>query len=417
MTEQSSVQSLAVVGGGAAGFFAGVNAARMHPNMDVTIFEKSREVMSKVRISGGGRCNVTHHCFDPEILSKAYPRGARELRWAFEQFQAKDTVRWFEDRGVKLKTENDGRMFPITDDSATVITCLKEEAKKYGVTVRTKTKVDAIKPVDNKEPAYQLDIRDEHSELFDAVVIACGGSNRPKTYSWLTDLGHSIVQPVPSLFTFNFREKIFKDLAGISVEKGAVAVEGTSFRHTGPILITHWGLSGPAVLKTSAWAARYLYEEEYRFPIKINWVYPKDERQTRKTLKQLREDNKRKTTGKQDQFSIPSRLWNRFLQLAEISSDIRWAELSNKHIHELAQQLSSATYEIQGKTTYKEEFVTSGGIPLGEVNMGTMESKLLPNVYFAGEVLNIDGITGGYNFQSAWTTGWIAAQHIGGNQS
>lgn len=413
MAQTSSEQTLAIVGGGAAGFFAGVNAARVHPELKVTIFEKSREVMSKVRISGGGRCNVTHHCFDPELLSKAYPRGSRKLRWAFEQFHAEDTVHWFEERGVELKTEADGRMFPVTDESETIISCLKEEAEKHGVTIRTETRVDAIETIDSREdPLYQLDIREGDSETFNAIVIASGGSNRRKTYSWLMDLGHSIVQPVPSLFTFNFRNKIFKDLAGISVKNGSVSIEGTSFQHTGPILITHWGLSGPAVLKTSAWAARYLFDKEYRFTIKVNWIYPKDEQQARTILKQLRKENKRKTAGKQDKFLIPNRLWKRFLQLADISPDIRWAELSNKHIHELAQQLSSATYEIQGKTTYKEEFVTSGGIPLDEVNMGTMESKRLTNIYFAGEVLNIDGITGGYNFQSAWTTGWIAAQNI-----
>lgn len=409
MTETTSRSSLAVVGGGAAGFFAGVNAARLHSGLDITIFEKSREVLSKVRISGGGRCNVTHHCFDPEVMSKAYPRGSRELRWAFEQFQARDTVRWFEERGVTLKTESDGRMFPITDDSATVINCLKEEAEKYGVRIRTKTRVNGI---EQKESGYELRINNEDFESFDTVIIACGGSNRRETYEWLTELGHNIVSPVPSLFTFNFREKNLKDLAGISVKKGAVSIEGTSYRHTGPILITHWGLSGPAVLKTSAWAARYLHDQEYRFTIRVNWVHPNNEQQTRKILKQLRKDNRRKTARKQDRFAIPNRLWERFLQFADISPELRWAELSNENIHKLTRQLNSANYDIQGKTTYKEEFVTSGGIPLSEVNMGTMESKQCPDLYFAGEVLNIDGITGGYNFQSAWTTGWIAAQNI-----
>lgn len=401
---------MAVIGGGAAGFFAGVNAARLLPGLKVTIFERSREVMSKVRISGGGRCNVTHHCFDPEILSEAYPRGSRELRWAFEQFQASDTVSWFRERGVELKTEADGRMFPVTDDSATVIDCLKREARRYNVSVQTQTRVDAIET--EGDGKYRLAIRGGKYSSCDTVIIATGGSNRLSTYDWLKELGHSIEKPVPSLFTFNFRNKVFKDLAGISVDKVSVAIDGTSFQHSGPVLITHWGLSGPAVLKTSAWAARYLHDLEYRFTIRVNWLHSKDEQQVRETLDRLRSENARKTVSRQNTFPIPNRLWERLLELSDISPKRRWAELSNQQMHELAQQLTAASYDIQGKTTYKEEFVTCGGIPLREVNTGTMESKICPNLYFAGEVLDIDGITGGFNFQSAWTTGWIAAQSI-----
>ena len=301
-------------------------------------------------------------------------------------------------------------MFPTTDDSATIINCLKEEAEEHGVTVRTKTRVEAIHPRDSGD--YDLSIRGEETKTFDAVVIATGGSNRRTNYEWLEELGHTIVEPVPSLFTFNFKEKIFDDLSGISVEKCSVAIDGTSYQHEGPILITHWGLSAPAVLKTSSWAARYLHNQDYNFTIEVNWLHPKHESEVRETLDELRRHNARKTAAKQDQFAIPNRLWKRFLQLTDIATDKRWAELSNKEIHELAQQLTTARYEIRGKTTYKEEFVTSGGIPLSEVDMGTMESKKCPNLFFAGEVLNIDGITGGYNFQSAWTTGWIAAQNI-----
>ncbi|HET6528652.1 MAG TPA: NAD(P)/FAD-dependent oxidoreductase [Balneolaceae bacterium] len=410
MKSKGSGKTLGVIGGGAAGFFAAVNAARLHPPWHVIIFEKSREVLSKVRISGGGRCNVTHHCFDPEILSMAYPRGARELRWAFEQFQAEDTVQWFNERGVELKAESDGRMFPVTDDSSTIINCLKKEAKKYGVEIRTKTRVDAI---ERNNAQYQLSLRNGKEITCDAVVIAAGGSNRAGNYNWIKELNHSVVDPVPSLFTFNFRDKIFKDLAGISVKKASVSIEGTNFEHTGPMLITHWGLSGPAVLKTSSWAARYLFDQEYRFTIRVNWLHPKNEQQIREILSKLREKNARKMVSNQDELPIPNRLWKRFLKLANVSEKTRWAELSNKEIHHLSKELTNASYEIQGKTTYKEEFVTSGGIPLNEVNMGTMESKTCPNLYFAGEVLNIDGITGGYNFQSAWTTGWIATQNIG----
>ena len=410
MSNSKNPENLAVIGGGAAGFFAGVNAARINPQLDVTIFERSREVMSKVRISGGGRCNVTHHCFDAEMLSRTYPRGSKQLRWAFEQFQAKDTVNWFEKRGIELKTENDGRMFPVTDDSATIINCLKQEAKKYNVKVKTRTRVEEISPTNDGR--YQLAIQSADPEIFDSVVIATGGTNRKKNYQWLKNIKHSIVEPVPSLFTFNFKEHVFEDLEGISVSNCSVAVKDTSFQHQGPILITHWGLSGPAVLKTSAWAARYLHNQNYHFEIKVNWLHPKNTNEVRTKLKSLRDNNAKKIVRKQDNFELPNRLWERFLELSDINAEKRWAELSNQQIHKLSKKLTAGTYQIEGKTTYKEEFVTSGGIPLDEVNMGTMESKKSPKVYYAGEVLNIDGITGGYNFQSAWTTGWIAAQNI-----
>src|SRR5699024_3260731 len=366
-----SKKILAVVGGGAAGFFAGVNAARLYPNLRVVIFERGREVLSKVRISGGGRCNVTHHSYDPELFSKAYPRGRKELRWAFEQFQARDTVAWFQERRIELKAESDGRIFPVTDDSSTIINCLKSEAQKHDVEVRTKTRVETISP--NADGRYLLNIRRQEPLTADAVVIATGGSNRSSTYDWLRDLGHTIIKPVPSLFTFNFRDKIFEDLAGISVKEASVSIEGTNFQHSCPVLITHWGLSGPAVLKTSAWAARYLYDQEYRFVIKVNWLHPLNEQQVRSRLNELRESNARKQVDKQDRFPLPNRLWKRLLKLTETDSQKRWAELSNKQIHLLTQGLANARYDIQGKTTYKDEFVTSGGIPLNEVNMGTME--------------------------------------------
>lgn len=410
MTDIKNRKKLVVIGGGAAGFFAAVNTARLSTHWSVTLLEKSREVLSKVRISGGGRCNVTHHCFDPEIMSKAYPRGSRELRWAFERFQAEDTVKWFTERGVKLKTEEDGRMFPVTDDSATIINCLKREAETQGVEVLTKTKAEAVNIRGNSK--YEVTVKHKNPIECDAVLVASGGSNRESTYEWLHDLGHATVKPVPSLFTLNFRNKIFEDLSGISVPEASVEIPGTSFEHTGPVLITHWGLSGPAVLKTSAWAARYLYEQEYHFIVKVNWTYPADLNNVRKELKELRASNARKMITNQHRYEIPNRLWDRFLELSDIDPSRRWAEISNRQVHELAEQLANGKYEIQGKTTYKKEFVTSGGIPLQEVDFGSMESKIHPGLYFAGEVLNIDGITGGYNFQSAWTTGWIAARAI-----
>jgi predicted Rossmann fold flavoprotein len=410
MNKKISKPAVAIIGGGAAGFFTAVNAARLNPALQVTIFEKSKEVLSKVRVSGGGRCNVTHHCFDPEVLAGHYPRGSKMLRWSFEQFQASDTVEWFESRGVKLKAEKDGRMFPVTDNSESVISCLMEEARRYGVKVRTRTRIDRVEPL--SEGGFRLHIHKEKPQTFGSVVVATGGYNRENAYEWLKELGHSVVPPVPSLFTFNFREKVFSDLAGISVEHAEVHIEETRFTEQGPVLITHWGLSGPAVLKLSAWAARDLHDREYRYRVRVNWLYPKTEQEARKALQTLRESNARKQITKQDRFPFPARLWERFVTLAGISPEKRWADLSNKEIHSLLQQLVHARYDIQGKTTYKEEFVTCGGIPLNEIDPDTLESKLVPGLWFVGEVLDIDGVTGGFNFQAAWTNGWLAAHAI-----
>jgi len=403
-------KKVAVIGGGAAGYFAAVNAARLNPDLSVFLFEKSREVLSKVRVSGGGRCNVTHHCFDPERLAEHYPRGGKMLRWSFEQFQAKDTVEWFESRGVKLKAEADGRMFPVTDNSETIINCLTDEAGRFGVKVSTKTKVEKIEPL--KNGGFNLYFKKRNREQFDTVVVATGGYNRENAYEWIKELGHAIEPPVPSLFTFNFRNKIFSDLAGISVEKAEVHIKNTSFTEVGPVLFTHWGLSGPAVLKLSAWAARELYEKEYRYEVQVNWLYPMNEQEARAELLKLRDINAKKMVTKQDRFSFPNRLWERFIELAGIRPEKRWADLSNKEIHNLTQQLVNGVYNIQGKTTYKEEFVTCGGVSLKEINPDTLESKKLPGLYFVGEVLDIDGVTGGFNFQAAWTNGWLAARAI-----
>ena len=404
------IKRIAVIGGGAAGYFTAVNAARLNPQLKVTLYEKSKEVLSKVRISGGGRCNVTHHCYDPERLSTFYPRGGKMLRWSFERFQAEDTVRWFESRGVSLKAEEDGRMFPVTDSSETIINCLMSEARNNGVTVRTKTNINRIRP--KKNSGFELELLKNGKENADAVVVATGGYNREKAYQWIQDLGHTIQKPVASLFTFNFREKIFADLAGISVEEAEVHIKETRYTETGPVLLTHWGLSGPAVLKLSAWAARELYRKEYRYDIKVNWAAPLNEEDVRRMLISLREQNTRKQVNKQDQFSFPVRLWTRFAELADIDPEKRWAEVSNREIHDLTQQLVNAVYSVQGKTTYKEEFVTCGGVSLKEINPDTLESKKIPGLYFVGEVLDIDGVTGGFNFQAAWTNGMLAAEAI-----
>lgn len=407
------IKKIAIIGGGAAGYFTAVNAARLNPHLKVTLYEKSKEVLSKVRISGGGRCNVTHHCYDPERLSAFYPRGGKMLRWSFERFQAEDTVRWFESRGVSLKAEEDGRMFPVTDSSETIIHCLKSEARKTNVTIRTRTKVKSIQSI--KNGSFKLELLKGGKADADVVVIATGGYNREKAYSWIEDLGLSIIKPVPSLFTFNFREKIFSDLAGISVEEAEVHIKGTGYTEIGPVLLTHWGLSGPAVLKLSAWAARELYKKEYRFDVKVNWAAPLNREQVRDKLIKIREDNARKKVDKQDRFSFPARLWTRFVELAGLDLQKRWAEVSNREVHDLTQHLVNAEYSIQGKTTYKEEFVTCGGVSLKDINPDTLESKKVPGLYFVGEVLDIDGVTGGFNFQAAWTNGMLAAEAIAGS--
>lgn len=410
MKSSNKKRAVAIIGAGAAGFFTAVNAARQNPNLDITIYEKSRNILSKVRVSGGGRCNVTHHCFNPEQLARAYPRGGKMLRWSFEEFQPQNTIEWFGKRGVKLKAEEDGRMFPVTDDSETIITCLVQEAEKYGVRVVNQSPVKRIEPL--TQSGFRLHMAKQKPVFANVVVVATGGSNRAEAYQWLQDLGHSVQPPVPSLFTFNFRNKIFADLAGLSVENARVQIKEARLAETGPVLITHWGLSGPAVLKLSARAARRLHQLEYRYTVEVNWLHPLNEEQARMQLLELREKNAKKQAGKQATFPFPNRLWARFLELAGIASEKRWAELSNKELHKLTAELVRGSYAVQGKTTYKEEFVTCGGISLSEVNPGTLESKIVPELYFVGEVLDIDGITGGFNFQAAWTNGWLAAKDI-----
>lgn len=403
---------IAVIGGGAAGFFTAVNAARLQPGIRIVIFEKGREVLSKIRISGGGRCNVTHHCFDPEQLAAAYPRGSRMLRWNFEAFQPEDTIEWFRERGVELKAEEDGRMFPVTDSSETIVNCLIREADKFGVNVRTRTAVKSVEPT--SEGSFLIHLKGEKAVRAARVVIAAGGFSREKSYGWVKQLGHTVRTPVPSLFTFNFRDKIFADLAGISIEDATVTIGGLKNAERGPVLFTHWGLSGPAILKLSSFAARELHKQEYRFGIEVNWLGESDEQQARLQLISFREEHPRQKMQKQNLFPFPVRLWIRFLELAGIDPDQRWADLSNKEIHNLLQQLLRGTYSIQGKSTYKEEFVTCGGVDLGEVNPGTMESRKIPGLYFTGEILDIDGITGGFNFQAAWTNSWLAAHDLAG---
>ncbi len=394
-----------IVGGGAAGFFGAIACAQHHPCDRVIIVEKSAQVLSKVRISGGGRCNVTHACFDPAALITYYPRGAKELRGPFSRFQPLDTIAWFESRGVTLKTEEDGRMFPTTDDSGTIINCLQQEAKRLKVEVLLQ---HALQEIKIKGSGFDLHFANEKIVFCDRLLLTTGSA--PKIHAMLAQLGHKIVPPVPSLFTFNIPDSPLLDLAGIAVDAVKVALPACGCQQNGPILLTHWGLSGPSVLKASAWAARELCDLNYKTELIVNWI-PK---YTPEELKQSILKHKQATSLRQISadplFNLPKQLWKRLVTLAGFESTQKWSNLSHLQLQNLAQNLQATTLQIAGKTTYKQEFVTCGGIALDEVNFKTMSSRQIPNLFFAGEILNIDGVTGGFNFQNAWTTSWIAGQ-------
>jgi hypothetical protein len=400
-----------VIGGGAAGFFGAIACAEANPQARVTLLEAGRQFLSKVLISGGGRCNVTHACFEPSLLVQHYPRGGKALRGAFSQFQSRHTVDWFTDRGVALKTEADGRMFPTTDDSNTIATCLLNQAKAAGVTLRTGA---AVKSVAKKDDAFKLELRSGEVLLADRLLIATGSSLNGHQFA--QQLGHTIEPPVPSLFTFNVLDDRLKDLSGVSVDPVRLRLQTDDSKlkleQTGALLITHWGLSGPAVLKLSAWGARFLHDRHYRATLQINWLPHHNPETLRHELTAVRNQLSRKTIVANCPVMIPRRLWEKLVASIGIHSDMRWAELSNKAMTALIQELTQSSYTIQGKGVFKEEFVTCGGVNLKEVNFKTMESRQCPGLYFAGEVLDIDGVTGGFNFQSAWTTGWLAGKAI-----
>jgi len=400
-----------IIGGGAAGFFAAITAAMNYPHASVILLEAGREFLSKVRISGGGRCNVTHHCFEPSQLVQYYPRGGKALRGAFSRFQPKDTVAWFKSRDVTLKTEADGRMFPITDDSATIANCLLETAKEYGVRLCPNS---PVKSLQKKENQFWIELKNGEILKGDRVLIATGSN--PMGYRWAKELGHQIQEPVPSLFTFNVKDPRLTDLAGIAVENVRVSLvnlEQKKLEQTGPLLITHWGMSGPAILKLSAWGARLLHDHKYQMPLIINWL-PNYNRETLQAiLLETKQSQPRKQILNFSPVEIPKRLWQSLVTFIGIDSKIVWADLSKKALNNLLIELLQGEYLIKGKGVFKEEFVTCGGVSLSEINFKTMESKKCPGLFFAGEVLDIDGVTGGFNFQSAWTTGWLAGQTIG----
>lgn len=402
-------KNIVLVGGGAAGFFAAINLAEQRPDYKITLVERSKKVLEKVRISGGGRCNVCHAEFDPRELVKAYPRGGKALRGPFTRFCSGDTVGWYADRGVDLKIEDDGRMFPVSNSSSTILECLQDSAERAGVRVLLSHAVERIE----QHNGWLVHLKAGSSLRADAVVMAPGSS--PQMWKMLQRLGHTIVPAVPSLFTFNIKDSRLADLPGLSVPLAQIKVLGTSLKEEGPLLITHWGLSGPAILKTSAWGARILNEKGYQFEIQVAWVPGKNPEAIADELRSVAKSQVRKTILSNSQFGLPNRLWKRLGETAGIRPDQRWADLNKAQTRALATELTAGRYQVNGKSTFKEEFVTAGGVSLKEINFKTMESKLFPGLYFAGEFMDIDAITGGYNFQAAWTTSWIAAQSIAGD--
>lgn len=401
--------TLIVIGGGAAGFFCAVNAAANCRYLQVIILEKSAQLLSKVRISGGGRCNVTHACFSIEELVKKYPRGQHFVKKMLHQFSPKQTIEWFSSRGVELVTEADGRMFPASNQSATIVNCLLREADIYGVKVHLRSEVSAIEKEGNK-----FWITTTNGTLFesDYVCVAAGGYPKIQQYQWLELLGHSFQSPVPSLFTFNIPNPSLRELMGISVSDAIVSIADNRFQQSGPLLITHWGLSGPAILKLSAFAARYLADTHYSGKLMVNWVPHLHDAAIREFVTQIKKEKPSIKIASQSPFGLPSRLWLYLLHLAGIDLEKRWADLKTIELNLLIKLLVTNEYNYQGKTTFKDEFVTCGGITLSEVNAQTMESKLVSGLYFCGEILDIDGVTGGFNFQQSWSGGWIAASAI-----
>ncbi len=394
-----------IVGGGAAGFFTAINIVEKNPKLKVAILERGKEVLTKVRISGGGRCNVTHACFDPNELVKFYPRGEKELRGPFHQFCSGDTIEWFEKHSVALKIEDDGRMFPESNSSQTIIDCFLKATNDLGISVLTGQSVQSIFKTENY---WKVETQNENY-IAEKLILATGSN--PKIWEMLQTFGHAIINPVPSLFTFNIKDARIKELPGVAAQV-SVKVKDTKLTSTGPLLITHWGMSGPAILKLSAWGARILFDKNYQFTIYVNWLNDIDTEDAEKILKDLKQEHAKKAVSKKSPFDFPNRLWESLVLASGIESETKWADLSKNQLQNLSNQLTNASFQVNGKSTFKEEFVTAGGIDLKEINFKTMQSKLHENLYFAGEIVNIDAITGGYNFQNAWTSGFIVANSI-----
>ena len=397
---------IAIIGGGAGGFFSAIHCKINFPNSEVCIYEKSNKTLSKVKISGGGRCNVTNATYSISELSKNYPRGNKALKKVFSQFNPKHTVEWFEGRGVPLVTQADNCIFPQSQNSQSIIDCFEKEAKRLGIVVKTRHKLIKI----NKNNRFELSFTDQDKVEADKVIVTIGGQPKLNGLTFLSDLGHSIINPVPSLFTFNMPHESITTLMGIVVENAIVKIQSTKLIDKGPLLVTHWGMSGPAILKLSAWGARILEDKKYKFKIQVNWVNDLNYSNFESlTLKQIQLHQSKKISN-QKIARIPTRLWDFLLDKIQIDTSKRWGELSKKDTNKIINILLNDVYEVEGKTTFKEEFVTAGGVDLNEVNFNTMQSKLIEGLYFSGEVLDVDGITGGFNFQAAWSTAFVAAQ-------
>jgi predicted Rossmann fold flavoprotein len=405
-----------IVGGGAAGFFTAINIVEKNPKLKVAILERGKEVLSKVRVSGGGRCNVTHACFEPNELVKFYPRGEKELRGPFHQFCSGDTIEWFSNHGVELKIEDDGRMFPVSNSSQTIIDCFLQATQKLGIAVLTGQSVQSIfnsesRSLGTGETFWKVETQSE-TYIAEKLILATGSN--PKIWEMLQTFGHAIVSPVPSLFTFNIKDSRITGLPGVAANV-TVKVKDTKLSATGPLLITHWGMSGPAILKLSAWGARILHDKKYQFTISVNWLNDVATEDVEKMLKELKQEQAKKAVSKKSPFDFPNRLWESLVLASSIGSETKWADISKIQLQNLARQLTNSNFQVNGKSTFKEEFVTAGGIDLKEINFKTMESKLQENLYFAGEIVNIDAITGGFNFQNAWTSGFIVANVVASN--
>jgi len=403
LTEMKSYDVI-IIGGGAAGYFGAINIAAQDPELRIAILERGKEVLTKVKVSGGGRCNVTHAEFDPKELVKNYPRGQKELLGPFHTFMTGDTIAWFEERGVSLKIEEDGRMFPASDSSQTIIDCFLKEVDNYGIDVLTSSSVKTIE----KHTSWVVKTNDTSFEC-EKLLIASGSNS--KVWHMLESLGHTIISPVPSLFTFDITDARIKDIPGVVAKNVEIHVVGTNLYSEGPLLITHVGMSAPAILKLSAYGAIDLAKMNYQFQIKINFIRIEEEK-CLEHLKEIKQDYSKKMVQNSVQYNLPKRLWKSLVKAAEIPEDGRWADMNREQLMNLKDQLTKAIFDVHGKSTFKEEFVTAGGVDLKEINFKSFESKLHKNLYFAGEVLNIDAVTGGFNFQNAWTGAYIAAQHI-----
>ena len=400
---------VAIIGGGAAGFFSAINVKQNYPEADVTIFEKSKSLLSKVKVSGGGRCNLTNNAATIRELSAAYPRGQKELKKIFQIFNNRDTMEWFESRAVPLVIQKDNCVFPESQNSQSIINCFINESKKYGIKIVIGKGIKAVIPKKNIFEIIFSDSIIESSE-FDKVIVATGGSPLRKGLNWLEDLNHKIEDPAPSLFTFNMPSETITSLMGIVVEDISVSIQGTKIKSEGPLLITHWGMSGPSILKLSSFGARFLKEKEYDFNIQVNWVNEQNIDIVRDYLSGIVALHSNKLLSNYRPYALADRLWGYLLEKSALPLSKKWGELGKKGINKLVSLLSNDVYRVNGKTTFKEEFVTCGGVSLDSVNINTMESRVCKNLYFAGEVLDIDGITGGYNLQAAWTTGFIAGR-------